>query len=200
MGVGLVKSSCVDYLNRSKVRLDTCQDTTTLLLYKSQLFLLCFSTPFVRLLLALSRDEPTHEYPVFFFGDVLPSSDFLPLTSLVDPLICYGLRTDYRTRLFEGSKRLLEVADVIEEIKTVCVNCDRKAIINAKFCIKENGNKVILRNGPSDLDLGAEEKYQHMVGTASPLKYCCSNIKRIISSNYSLKNLLFLNQQLINGN
>lgn len=78
------------------------------------------------------------------------------------PVICYGLRTDYRTRLFEGSKRLLEVADVIEEIKNVCVNCDRKAIINAKFCIKENGDKVILRNGPSDLDLGAEEKYQPM--------------------------------------
>jgi len=78
------------------------------------------------------------------------------------PVICYGLRTDYRTKMFEGSKRLLEVADVIEEIKNVCVNCDRKAIINAKFCIKENGDKVILRNGPSDLDLGAEEKYQPM--------------------------------------
>jgi hypothetical protein len=42
VGVVLVKSSCVDYLHRSKVRLATCQDTTTLLLYKSQLFLLCF--------------------------------------------------------------------------------------------------------------------------------------------------------------
>lgn len=49
------------------------------------------------------------------------------------PVICYGLRTDYRSYLFPGSKRLLELADTIEEIKTICVNCDRKAIINAKF-------------------------------------------------------------------
>jgi len=48
-------------------------------------------------------------------------------------VICYGLRTDYRSYLFPGSKRLLELADTIEEIKTICVNCDRKAIINAKF-------------------------------------------------------------------
>jgi len=78
------------------------------------------------------------------------------------PVICYGLRTDYRTRLFEGSKRLLEVADVVEEIKNVCVNCDRKAIINAKFYIKEGEDRVILRDGPGELDLGAEEKYQPM--------------------------------------
>lgn len=49
------------------------------------------------------------------------------------PVICYGLRTDYRSYLFPGSKRLLELADTIEEIKTICVSCDRKAIINAKF-------------------------------------------------------------------
>lgn len=78
------------------------------------------------------------------------------------PVICYGLRTDYRTRLFEGSKRLLEVADVIEEIKNVCVNCDRKAIINAKFYIQENEEKIIMRDGPGELDLGSEEKYQPM--------------------------------------
>jgi thymidine kinase len=64
--------------------------------------------------------------------------------------------------LFEGSKRLLEVADVLEEIKNVCVNCDRKAIINAKFYTKEGGDRVILTDGPRELDLGAEEKYQPM--------------------------------------
>jgi thymidine kinase len=78
------------------------------------------------------------------------------------PVICYGLRTDYRTKLFEGSKRLLEVADVIEEIKNVCINCDKKAIITAKFYTKEDGDKVILRNGSNELDIGAEEKYQPM--------------------------------------
>lgn len=78
------------------------------------------------------------------------------------PVICYGLRTDYRARLFEGSKRLLEIADVLEEIKTVCVNCDKKAIINAKFLLDEKGNRIILRDGSNELDLGSEEKYQPM--------------------------------------
>jgi len=78
------------------------------------------------------------------------------------PVICYGLRTDYRTRLFEGSKRLFEVADVLEEIKNVCVNCEKKAIINAKFYKKENGDKVIMQDGSAEVDLGSEEKYQPM--------------------------------------
>ena len=46
------------------------------------------------------------------------------------PVICYGLRTDYRLQLFSGSKRLMEVADNIEEIKTICQFCNHKAIIN----------------------------------------------------------------------
>jgi len=70
------------------------------------------------------------------------------------PVICYGLRTDYKTNLFAGSKRLLELADSIEEIKTVCVQCGKKAIINAKFI--DNG---IVKEGSSEPDLGAEEKY-----------------------------------------
>lgn len=44
------------------------------------------------------------------------------------PVICYGLRTDWRGQLFEGSRRLLEVADTIEEVKTICAVCgERKA-------------------------------------------------------------------------
>lgn len=78
------------------------------------------------------------------------------------PVICYGLRTDYRSKLFPGSKRLLELADTIEEIKTVCVNCDRKAVINAKFLHDDKNRKIILRDGSSEPDLGAEEKYQPM--------------------------------------
>ncbi|MCB1042046.1 MAG: thymidine kinase [Acidobacteria bacterium] len=69
------------------------------------------------------------------------------------PVICYGLRTDFRTQLFEGSRRLLEVADSIEEIKTVCHYCNKKAIFNLKLCA---GAPTLA--GPS-VDLGAEEKY-----------------------------------------
>lgn len=77
------------------------------------------------------------------------------------PVICYGLRSDYKTLLFSGSKRLFEIADTIEEIKTVCINCDKKAIINAKFSSKD-GIKEIIKSGSDAPDLGAEEKYQPM--------------------------------------
>ena len=45
------------------------------------------------------------------------------------PVICYGLRTDFTGHLFEGSKRLLELCDTIEEVKTTCNFCNRKAKI-----------------------------------------------------------------------
>lgn len=69
------------------------------------------------------------------------------------PVICYGLRTDFKTRLFPASERLMELADSIEEIKTTCQYCERKAIFNLKFV---NGKPT--RDGPS-VELGAEEKY-----------------------------------------
>lgn len=58
------------------------------------------------------------------------------------PILCYGLKTDYMTKLFEGSKRLLEVADSMQEIKTVC-SCGAKAIFNGRF--DKNGN--LIKNG-----------------------------------------------------
>ena len=48
------------------------------------------------------------------------------------PVICYGLRTDFQGHLFPGSKRLMELADVIEEIPTVCW-CGKKAHFNARI-------------------------------------------------------------------
>jgi thymidine kinase len=69
------------------------------------------------------------------------------------PVICYGLRADFRTELFEGSRRLFELADAIEEIKTTCAFCNRKAITN----LKHIGGVATLA-GPA-VDLGAEEKY-----------------------------------------
>ena len=69
------------------------------------------------------------------------------------PVICYGLRTDFRRTLFPGARRLLEVADAIEEVKTTCAYCNKKAIYNLKFL---NGKPTL--QGPV-VDLGAEEKY-----------------------------------------
>lgn len=65
------------------------------------------------------------------------------LTQIVDEydinVMCYGLRTDFSTNLFEGSKRLMEVADNIEEMKISC-SCGNKAIVNARF----DDNNLIL--------------------------------------------------------
>ncbi len=69
------------------------------------------------------------------------------------PVICYGLRTDFRRQLFPGARRLLELADSIEEIKTTCNFCNRKAIFNLKL---QGGVPTL--GGPT-IDLGAEEKY-----------------------------------------
>ncbi|MBE6562863.1 MAG: thymidine kinase [Ruminococcaceae bacterium] len=48
------------------------------------------------------------------------------------PVMCFGLRTDFRTKLFPGSRRLFELADSITEIKTIC-ECGSKATVNARL-------------------------------------------------------------------
>jgi thymidine kinase len=60
------------------------------------------------------------------------------------PVIAYGLRTDFRTNLFPGSARLMEVADNIEEIKTTCYFCNKKAVFSLKHV-----NGVADCTGPS---------------------------------------------------
>ena len=69
------------------------------------------------------------------------------------PVICYGLRTDFRQDLFSAAQKLFALADTIEEIKTTCVDCSRKAVFNLKLV---NGRAT--RSGPS-VELGCEEKY-----------------------------------------
>lgn len=69
------------------------------------------------------------------------------------PVICYGLRTDFATRLFPGSRRLLEVADSIEEIKVTCQFCNRKAILNLRLA---DGEPTL---SGEQVELGAEDRY-----------------------------------------
>jgi len=76
------------------------------------------------------------------------------------PVICYGLRTDFQSKLFEGSRRLLELADSIEEIKVTCQFCNRKAILNMRFVDKKptlSGEQIVL---------GGDESY-------APACYTC---------------------------
>ncbi len=69
------------------------------------------------------------------------------------PVICYGLRTDFRTRLFAGSMRLMELADSIEEVKVTCQFCNRKAIYNLRLV---NGRGTL---SGAQIELGANERY-----------------------------------------
>ena len=68
------------------------------------------------------------------------------------PVICFGLRTDFLTRLFPGSLRLMEVADTIQEIKTIC-DCGAKATVNARIDgtghIVTEGDQVVLGGNDS---------------------------------------------------
>ncbi|MBR2812355.1 MAG: thymidine kinase [Solobacterium sp.] len=80
--------------------------------------------------------------------------DFLAhiVDDLEVPVMCYGLRTDFQLNLFEGSARLMALADEIHEVKTMCW-CGRKATCNARY----NANGIV-RTG-SQVMLGANDEY-----------------------------------------
>ena len=78
------------------------------------------------------------------------------LRAIVDdynlPVMCFGLRTDFQCHLFAGSRRLMEIADEIKEIKTICW-CGKKATCNARY--DDHG---IIKEG-AQVVLGANDKY-----------------------------------------
>jgi len=82
------------------------------------------------------------------------------LRELVDredlPVLCFGLRTDFQCRLFGGSRRLMEVADTILEIKTIC-DCGAKATVNARV----DADGYIVTQG-QQLLLGGNDSYLAM--------------------------------------
>ena len=79
------------------------------------------------------------------------------LRALVDsqdlPVLCFGLRTDFLSRFFPGSARLMEIADSITEIKTVC-SCGRKATVNARI----DGAGHVVTEG-SQIFIGGNDSY-----------------------------------------
>lgn len=68
-------------------------------------------------------------------------------------VVCYGLRTDFKSRLFEGSRRLFEIADTIDEIKSTCT-CGRKTIINARI----NADGDFAEEG-EQVEIGGDDRY-----------------------------------------
>lgn len=71
------------------------------------------------------------------------------------PVLCYGLLTDFKTNLFPGSKRLIELADSLQEIKMVC-RCGHKATVNARIV-----DGKVVREGEQVM-LGGNESYEAM--------------------------------------
>lgn len=69
------------------------------------------------------------------------------------PVLCYGLLTNFKTELFEGSKRLVEIADSLTEIKSVC-RCGRKATVNARF------DSGVIQCEGDEISLGGDECYE----------------------------------------
>jgi len=108
---------------------------------------------------------------------LVDEAQFLPITAIEQfhsiahnvgggiPVICYGLRTDFRLQLFPASQRLFELADSIEEIKTTCTDCDRKAVFNLKL-----QNKHPVLHGPT-IELGCEERYLPMCADCYKLRH-----------------------------
>lgn len=82
------------------------------------------------------------------------------LSDVVDYLdinvICYGLKTDFKTKLFPGSKRLFEIADQVKEIESTC-SCGEKNMFNAR--IDKNGRVVTTG---AQVEVGGEDRYLTM--------------------------------------
>ncbi len=77
------------------------------------------------------------------------------VTKMYDiPVICYGLKTDFKSNLFEGSKRLLELADEQEELITIC-SCGKRAKFNARFINGEftnDGETVVIDGSDKNVE------------------------------------------------
>lgn len=79
----------------------------------------------------------------------------LQVVSRKYPVLCYGLLTNFKTELFEGSKRLIEIADSIAEIKSVC-KCGKKANVNARLI----DGKLCLSG--DEIMIGGDETYESL--------------------------------------
>ena len=88
-----------------------------------------------------------------FFTPAQAEQLFMVTVDLNIPVICYGLRADFKGELFPGSYHLLVMADKLEEVKTICW-CGKKAAFNARF--DEQGR--VVKEG-AQVVLGANDKY-----------------------------------------
>ena len=110
----------------------------------------------------LFRDREREFYDVIIVDEAqfLQPTHVEQLRDIVDnynvPVLCFGLRTDFRTKLFPGSARLFELADSVTELKTVCT-CGGKAMVNARV----DAEGSVITEGEQFL-LGGNESYRPM--------------------------------------
>ena len=111
-------------------------------------------------LIALHREHSACDVIIADEAQFLTAGQIEQLRYLVDeenlPVLCFGLRTDFQTRLFPGSMRLMELADSITEIKNVC-SCGAKATVNARL----DGEGRVITQG-SQVLLGGNDRYTAM--------------------------------------
>lgn len=105
----------------------------------------------------MATDEPCPQWILVDEAQFLTRDQVDQLAQVVDDfginVVCYGLRTDFRTSLFEGSRRLLEIADSIDEVKSTC-SCGRKTIVNARV----NSAGEIITEG-AVVEIGGNDRY-----------------------------------------
>ncbi len=108
-------------------------------------------------ILASYRAAGAHDVVIADEAQFFTPEQIDALRALVDeddiPVLCFGLRTDFQTRFFPGSRRLMELADSITEIKTVCA-CGSKATVNARI----DAEGRIVTEG-SQILLGGNDRY-----------------------------------------
>ena len=86
--------------------------------------------------------------------------DLLRIASVDDvPVLAYGIRTDFQTVAFPGSRRLLEVAHSLEELKTIC-RCGRKALFNARRL----GDRFVFDGDQVAIDTIQDVTYESLCG------------------------------------
>ncbi len=126
---------------------------------KSRIGLLCHAVIMTPEMNIVNEYEKAGEYDVIIVDEAqfMTPQQIDELREIVDfqgiPVLCFGLRTDFLTHFFPGAQRLMELADSITEIKTVC-SCGRKATVNARI---DGEGKVVTQGG--QIMLGGNDSY-----------------------------------------
>ena len=111
-------------------------------------------------IIAEYQKQPGHDVIIADEAQFFTPAQIDQLRRLVDeediPVLCFGLRTDFLTHFFPGAQRLMELADSLTEIKTVCA-CGRKATVNARI----DANGRIITQG-DQVFLGGNDSYVAM--------------------------------------